>query len=108
MANEHPDFCFVRHTIKGRIVLAASPLTAGQIIIREHPLVVVQDRWPESTYRAFREAPHEVQKEILGLYSPMTGLKAQMFKRQISEVHHDADEAEQELLLKVTMAFNQN
>ena len=108
MADDHPHVRIVHHPVKGRILVSASPLTAGQIVFREHPpLIVFPDRWPGTTYQAFRAAPHEVQNEILGLYSPVTGLKAQLIKKQISGVR-GLSMAEQELVLKVMMVSNQN
>ena len=96
---------------RGKILVATKHLHAGQTILHEKPVILV----PESgemdmlhKYKAFLSSPPDVQAEILSLYSPVDGARAELLRVSASHIMPGILGDQVEELVKVTMAFEFN
>ena len=96
---------------RGKILVATKHLHAGQTILHEKPVILV----PESgemdmlhKYKAFLCSPPDVQAEILSLYSPVDGARADLLRVSASHIMPGILGDQVEELVKVTMAFEFN
>lgn len=100
------------HESRGKILVATKSLYAGQTILHEKPVILVPDSDSEldtlHKYKAFLLAPADVQAEILILYSPVDGSRANLLRASASHIMPGIPAGQVEQLVKVVMAFEFN
>ena len=92
---------------QGRVLIATRPLLPGQTILLEEPVILLQDAYPLSIYRAFTASSPAVQCQILDFFAPVDGAFGTQLRAALLD-SGELDKSEVDVFVRVVLAFQFN